>query len=376
MSLNPSGPKTNRRLRFPVFSRFSASLRRYPVRWLIGAGVLTAFACGGSGGGSGITGYGAARLVFTADVASAIRFAPDGRLFYTELATGRIRVVQGGSTLPTAFATLPVGTDGEQGLLGLALDPDFANNHYVYVFYTQASPLKQRIVRFTENNNLGTNMTTIVDDLPVSDHHNGGRIGFGPDGKLYVTIGDVKVPANSQDDNVAAGKLLRYEPNGTPANGNPISGNPMYAKGLRNPFGLAFHLTSGRPYLTENGPSCDDEIDRIVAGGNYGWRPNQPCNDIDAGYVQPIRRYTPCFAPTGATFYNGSDMPDFAGDFFFGSFNDGALRRLRIDDSNGNILEEETILTGRPGGVFDVTQSPDGGLYFCDGNGIYKVLRP
>ncbi len=356
--------------------RMARSLRR-PLNWIVGAGVLTALACGGAGGAGGSgSAYTISRVIFTANMASSLRFAPDGRIFFTELKTGKIRVVQGGNLLPGSFATLPIGTTNEQGLLGLALDPNFAVNKYVYVFYTQASPLKQRIVRFTDDNNVGTNMTTIVDDLPVADQHCGGRIGFGSDGKLYVTLGDVTDPANSQTDGVVAGKLLRYEPDGTPAAGNPIGGNPMYAKGLRNAFGLAFHLTSGRPYVTENGPSCDDEINRIVAGGNFGWRPNQPCNDNDPNFLLPIQKYSPCIAPTGATFYNGADFPEFAGDFFFGSFNDGAVRRLRIDDSNGAILQSEVIVQNRSGGVIDVTQGVDGGLYFCDSTGIYRITKP
>lgn len=307
-------------------------------------------------------------------MATQIRFSPDGRIFFTELSTGRVRIVQNGVLSATIFATLPVGTAGEQGLLGLAFDPNFSQNGYVYVFHTNPNPLKQRIVRYTDVNGVGTDETVIVDDLPAADRHVGGRIGFGPDDMLYVTIGDVLDPSNSQSDASLAGKLLRYTPTGTIPGDNPNPASPIFAKGLRNPFGLAFHPTSGRPYLSENGPNCDDELNRIVPGGNYGWRPGQPCGDTDGSYIQPIERFNPSIAPTGVAFYTGGALPNFTGDLFLGSFKDGALRRFRVNDATGAIVESELILNSRPGGVIDVTTGTDGALYICDEVGIYRVI--
>lgn len=337
---------------------------------------MTFLACsGGSGIGSAGGGYTLATVVFNANFPTQIRFAPDGRLFYTELKTGKVRVVINGVLQPTPFATLPVGTAGEQGLLGLAFDPNYSQNKYVYVFHTHPNPLRQRVVRFTDTANVGTSETVIVDDLPAADHHCGGRIGFGSDGKLYVTVGDVEDPANAQNNGVVAGKLLRYEPDGGIPADNPIAGNPLYAKGLRNPFGMAFHPASGRVYLSENGPNCDDELNRIVAGGNYGWRPSQPCNDNDSSYILPMERFNPPIAPSGASFYTGNELDEFTGDLFMTSFNDGALRRFRINDATGAILVEEILFAGRPGGALDVTTSPDGGLYVADSVGIYRIGR-
>lgn len=343
----------------------------------LSAGILAALACGGGGGGGfGGQGYVIDTFLQTPSFVSQIRFAPDGRLFYTELVTGNIRIVENGTLLPQAFANVPVATTGEQGLLGLALDPNFASNGFVYVFHTTTGPLRQRIVRFTDVNNVGTASTVLVDNLPANSIHCAGRIGFGSDGKLYATVGDVGDPANSQNDNSVAGKLLRYNPDGTIPGDNPIPGNPLFAKGLRNSFGLSFHPVSGRPYASENGPQCDDELNRFaVSGGNYGWRPGIPCGDTDPNYIQPIRRINPVIAPTGIAFYTGNDIPEFTGDLFMGSFNDGALRRFRIDDSNGSILEEQLIVSGRSGGVIDVTTGTDGRLYFSDGTGIYRVIR-
>lgn len=343
---------------------------------ILAGGFAAALACGGGGGGGGTgTGYSVIPLVLSNDFPSQIRFAPDGRLFYTELHTGKIRIVENGTLLGAEFATVPVATSGEQGLLGLAIDPDFANNGYIYVFHTTTGPLRQRVVRFTDVSNVGTNATVIIDNLPAGIIHCAGRIGFGSDGKLYVTVGDTGDPANSQDDNSLAGKLHRYNSDGSIPSDNPIAGNPLFAKGLRNSFGLAFHPTSGRPYVSENGPSCDDELNRMVAGGNFGWRPGIPCGDVDPNFIQPIKRFNPVIAPTGAAFYTGAGIPEFTGDLFVASYRDGALRRFRVDDSNGSILDEELILTGRSGGIIDVTTGTDGELYICDGNGIFRVYR-
>lgn len=358
---------------------FSKAMGRFSVLQVVGAaGLLLALACGGggnSGGGPVIT-YGVVPIVTGAEFPTQIRFAPDGRLFYTELNTGNVRIVENGNLLTTPFASVPTSTSGEQGLLGLAFDPDFASNHFVYIFHSHPSPLRQRVVRFTAATNVGTNETVIVDDLPVANNHCGGRIGFGTDGKLYVTLGDIVVPANSQDDNVLPGKLLRYNADGSIPADNPIPGNPMYAKGLRNPFGLTFHPSSGRPYVSENGPTCDDELNRIVAGGNYGWRPGYGCGDPHNGFIAPLRFFNPSIAPTGMAFYTGSQIGELQGLLLMGSFKDGALRAFDIDDSGtGSAGVRGTILSGRPGGVIDVTTGPDGFPYIADSTGIYRVVR-
>jgi aldose sugar dehydrogenase len=361
---------------FRAFRKGSPALLPRLASGLSAAALLTLLACGGGGGGTGSGTYGLVPYLTGVSFPTQIRFAPDGRLFYTELQTGNVRIVlANGTLLTTPFATLPVGTSGEQGLLGLALDPNYAVNRFVYVFHTHPSPLRQRVVRFTDTNNVGTSETVIVDDLPVGTNHCGGRLGFGADGKLYVTVGDIGNPANSQSDSSLAGKLLRYNADGTIPSDNPIAGNALYAKGLRNPFGLAFHPTSGRPYVSENGPTCDDELNRIVAGGNYGWRSGYACGDPHSGFVGPMEVFNPSIAPTGASFYTGSSLPEFTGDLMMASYRDGALRRFRINDSTGVVLAETLLISGRAGGVLDVTTSPGGDLFLADSSGIYRVMR-
>lgn len=314
-------------------------------------------------------------LVDNADFPTAVRFAPDGRMFYTEKNTGNVRIVENGTLLPQPFATVTVGTDGEQGLLGLAFDADYANNHYVYIFYSEDTPAAQRIARFTDVNNVGTNFTVLVDNLPRGTIHNSGRLAFGADGKLYATVGENGDPSNSQTISNYAGKVLRFNPDGTIPADNPIPGNAIFTLGHRNCFGLAMYPGTGTPYVSENGPTCDDEINRLTPGGNYGWRPGQPCGDSDPNFVQPIRRYGAIVAPTGICFYTGSLYPSLNGDMLLTTYEEGTLRRLAIDDDAPGHVTSESVLLRNLGGPTDVTVAPDGNIYIATQGAILKVAH-
>lgn len=304
-----------------------------------------------------------------------LAFAPDGRLFFNELRTGQVRVVQNGQLLPQAFATLPVETSGERGLLGLALDPNFATNRFVYVLHSDPSGV-HRVVRFTEANNVGTNAAVLISNLPSTSVHNGGNIGFGRDGKLYVTVGDSTIPANAQDLASLSGKLLRYNPDGSVPSDNPFGAtNPAFNLGLRNSFDFTFHPQTGAIYASENGPDCDDELNRVVAGANYGWRPSYPCGDTDASFRAPLARFNPVIAPTGVTFYTANIFPQFRGSLFLVDFNQGRVRRFVVDESNqGTITFSETVVDAGFGSLLDIVQGPDGFLYFSSTNAILRIV--
>src|SRR3954469_21452895 len=167
-------------------------------------------ACGGGSGNSagqpGATNTVIETFVSNLNTPVTMAFAPDGRLFFNELKSGKVRIIQNGALVAQPFVSLSVETSGERGLLGLALDPQFATNHFVYVL--QSDPAgKHRVLRFTDSAGVGTGQTVIVDNLPSTTNHNGGNIGFGHDGKLYVTVGDHLDPANSQSQTALAGKL-------------------------------------------------------------------------------------------------------------------------------------------------------------------------
>src|SRR6266567_9402671 len=172
-----------------------------------------------------------------ADTATALAWAPNKRLFYAER-SGTIRTFDG--TTRRTFATVSTSTDGERGLLGLALSPTFDKDHFVYAFYSRADDrTRQRVVRWLDRGGTGVNVTTIVENLPAGPDccHKGGRIAFGPNGKLYVTLGENHMAAEAQNTASVRGKILRYNADGTVPGDNPFgSGNPVWAIGLRNPL--------------------------------------------------------------------------------------------------------------------------------------------
>ncbi len=307
-----------------------------------------------------------------------LEFAPDGRLFYNELRSGRVRIVDEGRLQKRPFAEVEVvnlESYSEHGLLGLAIDPKFVDNRYVYVFYSLpdegGDPWKQRVVRFREVDGRGTDMTVILDDLPIGPSccHNGGRLAFGPDGKLYVSVGDAQKSQAAQNTSQLNGKILRVNRDGSIPKDNPLPGSPVWAWGLRNPFGLAF-APGGSLYATENGPAGYDEINRIVRGGNYGW-PEVMGIAKDGRFIDPLySREEYKVAPTGITVYSGDDLPELDGSLLFCSYNEGVLTQATL--RNGGL---ELTDTGQRCSL-DVVTGPDGALYFSDVENIYRWGMP
>src|SRR5467141_2869911 len=223
----------------------------------------------------------------------ALAFASDGRIFYAELATGSIRIIKGGAILPAPFITLAnTNNAGERGLLGLALDPGFPATPYVYAYQTYDDAANastyNRIVRIQANGDTAVSFTVILRMPPLSGatNHNGGVIAFGPDGKLYAVVGENANPSLSQSPMSLLGKVLRMNPDGSSPPDNPFFGslsweNLIYTYGHRNMFGIAWHPTTGNAYVTENGPTCNDEVNLLpnltAADRNFGWGPTATC---------------------------------------------------------------------------------------------------
>ncbi len=318
-----------------------------------------------------------------ANLPEAMAFAPDGRLFYGELRTGKVRIVENGRLLPDPFYDFTVAGEAETGLLGLAIDPNFHENRYVYVFYTEAGGPEphdgstngpNQVVRLTDVVNKGVDLTPILPDLPSGPFHDGGNLRFGPDGKLYITLGETGLMANSQDLRSPAGKILRVNPDGTIPEDNPFAGQPdaygaIWAYGFRNPFDLDFHPMTHAIITGENGPGDNDELNLVEKGGNYGWPPSG--FQDNSKLVDPIAVINPPIAPVGVTFYSGDKIPEWQNDLFFCSFHHGQLRRAHLAPiSTDRIVLEEVVTTGCSLGI---AMGPDGALYFSNVNAIYRI---
>ncbi len=319
---------------------------------------------------------------------TAMAFAPDGRLFVAQQG-GQLRVIKNGSLLATPFLTVTVSSAGERGLLGVAFDPDFAANGFVYIYYTATTPaIHNRVSRFTASGDTAApgSETVLLDlnNLSSATNHNGGALHFGPDGKLYIAAGENANGANSQTLGNLLGKILRINKDGSIPSDNPFfataSGvnRAIWALGLRNPFTFTFQPGTGRMFINDVGQNIWEEIDDGIAGSNYGW-PVTEGPTSNPSFLSPIYWYghgggstTGC-AITGGAFYNPDTQlfPDeYAGTYFFADFCSGWIRRL--DPAHGNAV------TGFATGIaapVDLRVTDDGSLYYLarDEGAVYQV---
>jgi len=311
------------------------------------------------------------------ELPTTFAMAPDGRVFVSEK-PGRLRVIENGTLLPTPFVDLTgkISDRGERGLLGIAFDPQFRRNHYVYVYYTAAEPYAHnRVSRFVADGNVAVpDSEDVIIDLPVLERfiHNGGAIHFGPDGKLYIAVGENAVGTRAQSMNDLLGKMLRLNRNGTIPRTNPFyhqatgENRAIWALGLRNPYSFAFKPGTSTMYINDVGLDLWEEINLGVAGGNYGW-PVTEGPTTDPAYISPLYAYghgisetTGC-AIVGAAFYNPKTMQfplRFAGDYFYADFCSGWIRRYD-PDSDTTIRFIQGIVQ-----PVDLLVSPDGDLYY------------
>lgn len=296
-----------------------------------------------------------------------IVFLPNNDALITERA-GKVVLLHPNGEAETIVSFPQVKQIGEGGLLGMALSPKFADNHFVYVYYTYSSNganTLNKIVRMTYENNTLDNEKVLLDGIPGSSNHDGGRIKFGPDGDLYVTTGDAENPSQAQSTTALGGKILRMHDDGKIPSDNPF-GNYVYSYGHRNPQGLTWDNT-GQLWETEHGrsnPTGYDEVNKIEKGKNYGW-PTIQGNETKSGMVTPVLNSGPTttWAPSGLSFYNNS--------LFFAGLKGNALFEVKNFASSPMLTEHLTSELGR---IRDVVVGPDNSLYILtnntDGRGV------
>lgn len=323
---------------------------------------------------------------------AAFTFAPDGRIFYGERLTGRIKVFDPSSgEAPALFQRVTAVSAGtEQGLLGLAVHPDYPAEPFVYAYATRlvAGKLRNQLIRIEESGGKGIGTEILLQSsVGVDGHHNGGRIVFGPDGNLYVAIGEAGSSGNAQRLTNIKGKVLRMTPTGGIPPDNPFPGSYIYGYGIRNSFGLAFDPISGELWESEAGADCNDEVNLIVPGGNHGWGPDSTCatgmleapfNTNQSGpdpIVLPEAWYTPVITPTGLAFCDGCGLaPDREGGLFVGSFNTNRIREIRLSEDRQAVLDQQVVLNhGRS--VLSMERSPGGRIFFSDSGGIHRLVE-
>jgi glucose/arabinose dehydrogenase len=297
------------------------------------------------------------------EVPWALAFAPDGALYFTER-PGRLRLVRAGRLEPTPLATLPVAAVGEGGLMGLALDPDFARTGRFYTCYTAVrnGRLTNRIVMLQRGADGAVGeQRVLVDDLPGATIHDGCRLKFGPDGKLYATTGDAGESRLAQRRDSLAGKILRLNPDGSIPGDNPFPGSAVYSLGHRNAQGLGWD-TRGRLIASEHGPSGfpggHDEINLIQPGANYGW-PEVAGKGGQGRFVDPlVESGRDTWAPSGLAIHDGH--------VYVAALRGRRLLRMRL---TGDGVDEVTAwLVGTHGRLRDVVVGPDGALYVTTSN--------
>ncbi|HKH26226.1 MAG TPA: PQQ-dependent sugar dehydrogenase, partial [Acidimicrobiia bacterium] len=313
----------------------------------------------------------------------------DGRMFFTER-PGPVKLRLANGTINPIVMPSDVAPVGEAGMMGIAVDPNYASNNFIYACYTAGSD--NRVVRYRVNaTQNGTDAATVlVQGLSKANFHDGRRVRFGPDGKLWVTTGDGGVGTHPQNLDSLNGKVLRINSDGTAPADNPFVGQAgddrVYTYGHRNPQGIAFRPGNDVPYAIDHGPDKNDEVNQLVAGGNGGWDPvpgyNQgvPMTDLQKFPDAMIPAWrsgdSGTVAPSGGTFLTGAQWKSWDGALAVAFLKDSKARVMFLD-GNGNVSFATPILAN---GVRlrSAVQGPDGNLYISTdvggGNGaIWKV---
>jgi glucose/arabinose dehydrogenase len=317
----------------------------------------------------------------------AFTFGPGRMIWYVEKGTGQVRIHDLDTDADRLFVKVSgVNGNGERGMLGIALHPSYPNMPLVYVYATRSAGgrLSNQILRYRDHHGSGVNRTVLFTSVAGgSPYHNGGRIAFGPDGRLYAIVGDAHDSSNAQDTtNEDRGKIIRIEPDGDVPSDNPF-GDRVWVFGIRNSFGFAFDPQTDDLWETENGPSCNDEINRIRGGENYGWGPNETCDGASPGNtnqdgpnpILPELFYESTIGITGVAFCDDCRLGRRNdGAAFFGAVNNGEVTRIVFNDQR-TAIAGHTVVFDHGGSTLSYEVGPGGRIFFSDFDGINKLVR-
>ncbi len=327
------------------------------------------------------------RVVRGLDDAVAFTFDQRGRIWYVEKTRGEVWVTEAGHGRGHRVWSIP-HVDGSfaQGPLGIALHPRFPAKRFVYVYATRGigGVLIDQLLRLRlRRGRVVADQVIFASRAHPGALHDGGRILFGPDDALWITTGDAGDERGAQDRDSSRGKVLRMDPDGSVAAGNPFRGSRVWARGFRNPWGMDFDPQGGRLWLTENGPECNDELNRIARGRNYGWGPSWTCggrsprntNRDGTRPVQPQRWYDPPIAPTGLAFCDGCGLGARSeGTLFFGAYNSRQIRRVTLRPNRLGVRGQQVVFRSN-GHVLSMETDATGRIYFTTGSAIFRLVR-
>jgi glucose/arabinose dehydrogenase len=306
-----------------------------------------------------------------------ILWGPDNKLWITERGGKISRVDPASGAVTPLFTINEVVSQGEGGLLGMVLHPDFSTTPEVFVAYNylKSGAYTKKIVKFTYNGTTLTNPQVLLDNIPASSIHNGTRLAISPDKKLYITSGDASISSRAQDKTNFAGKIQRINLDGSIPADNPIPGSPLWSYGHRNPQGLVF--VNDRLYSSEHGASTNDEINIIQKGRNFGW-PNvegfcdkgtEPSFCTTNNVVEPIFAWTPTIAPSGIDYYNNDAIPQWKNSLLLAVLKDSELLQIKLNTAGDKVEVVNTFYKNAYGRMRDVAISPDGKVYIITSNG-------
>ncbi len=305
-----------------------------------------------------------------------ILWGPDNFIWMTERGGKISRVNPATGAVSLLHTITEVVTNGEGGLLGMVLHPNFPTTPHVFVVYNYNSgSYREKVVRFTYTGTALNTPTTIIENIPASSIHNGSRLVITPDLKLFISTGDAANTSYPQTTSSLAGKILRLNLDGSVPADNPVAGNPYWSWGHRNPQGLVF--ANNILYSSEHGPSTDDEVNIIEKGRNYGW-PDVPgfcdpggeqtfCNTFNV--KEPLKAWTPTVATCGLDYYNHNLIPQWKNSLLLVALKESRMYQMKLDDTYKTVTGTTEYFVNKYGRMRDLCISPEGKVYICTSNG-------